>query len=265
MAAGAGRSTTRTRRRSTWTSCRAWARSPRLRGQLLAAGLPLGSAAGLGDAIAITDKLSPTYRVRGGEWGLSNPAGYARWFRRQQAVVLESIRARKMAAGTVYASVEDMPSHQYRTPLQDGIKLLKRHRDTMFDGNEDRPISIIITTLAARAYGGQDTIHATLEAILPRMGALIESRDGAPWIAKSVAPAREVRRQMVRDAKEEGALREVDPAGRQGLRRVPAGEWLLPDAGWPERPDWHVDRSQGGGQDGHGGAADRRTGCGCAG
>jgi hypothetical protein len=126
--------------------------------------------------------------VRGGEWGLSNPAGYARWFRRQQAVVLESIRARKMAAGTVYASVEDMPSHQYRTPLQDSIKLLKRHRDTMFDGDEDRPISIIITTLAARAYGGQDTIHATLEAILPRMGALIESRDGAPWIANPSHP-----------------------------------------------------------------------------
>lgn len=74
-----------------------------------------------------------------------------------------------MAARHVHASVEEFPNHQVRTPLQDAIKLLKRHRDVMFDGDEHRPISIIISTLAAEAYDGEQTIEETLRNILPKM------------------------------------------------------------------------------------------------
>ena len=68
------------------------------------------------------------------------------------------------------------------------IKLFKRHRDVMFDGDEDRPISIIISTLAATAYQGQRAIASTLAWVLPRMGELIENRGGQPWVANPSYP-----------------------------------------------------------------------------
>lgn len=48
--------------------------------------------------------------------------------------------------------VEDVPDYKIRTPLQRGIQLMKRHRDILFKNKEDKPISIIITTLAGKAY-----------------------------------------------------------------------------------------------------------------
>ena len=58
----------------------------------------------------------------------------------------------------------------------------------MFDGDEDRPISIIISTLAATAYQGQRTIADTLAWVLPRMGELFENRGGLPWVANPSYP-----------------------------------------------------------------------------
>ena len=61
-----------------------------------------------------------------------------------------------------------------KAPLQIAVQVLKRHRDIYFDGSDDAPISIIITTLAARAYQGQDSIYATLSHLLERMPNFIE-------------------------------------------------------------------------------------------
>ncbi len=120
-------------------------------------------------AIGITDKKHPGYQIRGAEWLISNPKGYARWFRLRQKTILEEARLQMKAEGRVYASVEEIPSYEVRTPLQDAIKLLKRHRDVMFDGDKHKPISIIITTIAAEAYQGESTISDTLKNILPKM------------------------------------------------------------------------------------------------
>lgn len=50
-------------------------------------------------------------------------------------------------------SVRAVPKYQSnKTPLQRAVQILKRHRDIMFAGDEDKPVSIIITTLAAKAY-----------------------------------------------------------------------------------------------------------------
>ena len=52
-------------------------------------------------------------------------------------------------------SVRAVPKYQSnKTPLQRAVQILKRHRDIMFAGDEDKPVSIIITTLAAKAYQG---------------------------------------------------------------------------------------------------------------
>lgn len=64
-----------------------------------------------------------------------------------------------------------LPDYKVRTPLQHSIMILKRHRDMMFARDEINccPISIIITTLAAHAYGGQDDVGEALFAILAGM------------------------------------------------------------------------------------------------
>ena len=80
-------------------------------------------------------------------------------------------------SGGIRAGVE--PSPQFlsvwdKTPLQVAIQLLKRHRDLRLNGNDDAPISIIITTLAARAYRGQNSVLATFFDLLQRMPLYIE-------------------------------------------------------------------------------------------
>ena len=48
--------------------------------------------------------------------------------------------------------------------------ILKRHRDMMFEDNsKDKPISIILTTLSAHAYNGEESIGSALLSILARM------------------------------------------------------------------------------------------------
>jgi hypothetical protein len=90
----------------------------------------------------------------------------------------------------VTASVDEIPDYKVRTPLQQSIQLLKRHRDCMFaNDGEHKPISIIITTLAAHAYNEEPTISAALHSILTRMDQYIEHRGDVAWVANPVNPA----------------------------------------------------------------------------
>lgn len=124
-------------------------------------------------AIVITDVESPVYDVLSDDWQRSNPKGYAEWFKQRMGDVFE--RRRRTLAESIKASVEDIPDYKIRTPLQSAIMILKRHRDGMFEGRHDeRPISIIITTLAAHAYNGEEKIADALYSILSRMDQFIE-------------------------------------------------------------------------------------------
>lgn len=140
-------------------------------------------------AIAITCMTSPTYRLVSGDWPRSNPKGYAAWFvERMGAVFIEKRRALFESASqrVLKASVEDIPVYEVRTPLQSAIMLLKHHRDTMFadDKDERKPISIILTTLAAHAYQGERTIVAALHRILKDMDRFI-GHDGTKRVVKN--------------------------------------------------------------------------------
>ena len=56
-----------------------------------------------------------------------------------------------------YATIEEVPTYELKTPLQRAIQLLKRHRDVMFaDNPEVAPISMILTNLSGRAYNGEE-------------------------------------------------------------------------------------------------------------
>lgn len=124
-------------------------------------------------AIAITDSDHEDYEVLSDEWPRSNPKGYAEWFKGRMAEAFERVRKELMEAEVrkgVRASVEDIPDYRVRTPLQQAIMILKRHRDDMFeDDPEVKPISIIITTLAAHSYDGETDVSSALLSILERM------------------------------------------------------------------------------------------------
>lgn len=136
-------------------------------------------------AIAITDNETPNYEQITNGWPRSNPKGYGKWFRERVVVAVE----RRRRAGGVYADVESMPTYKIKTPLQSAIMILKRHRDMMFVGRGDeRPISIILTTLAAHAYNGELTVGTALVAILARMDHFIQFVDGRYVIPNPTDP-----------------------------------------------------------------------------
>ncbi|MGF1461768.1 MAG: cyclic GMP-AMP synthase DncV-like nucleotidyltransferase [Maricaulaceae bacterium] len=140
-------------------------------------------------AISITDQKDPNYRVLSENWPTSNPLGFAAWFFEQMAERLLVEKRNFLRRKPIYDSVEDVPNHRVKTTLQKAIQLLKRHRDTMFaDDHDKKPISMIITTLSARAYGNEETLVEALSVILESMDAYIEDRGGVAWVANPVNP-----------------------------------------------------------------------------
>lgn len=126
-----------------------------------------------GTAIAITDNERFGYHDITNDWPRSNPRGYLDWFKGRMRAVLE--KRRRALAEAVKASVEAIPDYKVHTPLQSSIMILKRHRDIMYVKDELNccPISIIITTLAAHAYQGEEEIADALLSILSGMEAYI--------------------------------------------------------------------------------------------
>lgn len=118
-------------------------------------------------ALSITDDRNPNYTIISNEWNVSNPEGYYTWFIERNSlteggyILLEK------------AQVDSVPLYKQKTPLQRCIQILKRHRDIMFNDNESKPISIIITTLAAKAYNGESNMYVALSNILEKMPSMI--------------------------------------------------------------------------------------------
>jgi len=123
-------------------------------------------------ALRITDRESNNYdndpNIQ--NWLKSNPFGYARWFYNQAIIT-----TRKMFS--LNESIKPVPKYQKnKLPLQRAIQILKRHRDIMFNGDENKPISIIITTLAAKAYNQEDNVFDALTTIIGNMRKYIEKK-----------------------------------------------------------------------------------------
>ena len=89
-------------------------------------------------------------------WQFSNPIAYADWFHGVMAKEMED----KLKVIAKRMDIAQVPDWQVKTTLQQTVQALKRHRDIYFtDHLDQRPASIIITTLAAHAYrGGGDLL-----------------------------------------------------------------------------------------------------------
>jgi hypothetical protein len=138
-------------------------------------------------AICLTDKTFWNYNQYDDDWPRSNPRGYSSWFKERMKV--QYTARRKMIADTMRTGIEDVPEYLVKTPLQRSIQLLKRHRDIAFlDDPDNRPISIIITTLAALAYNNQADLIEALTDIVKQMPKYIKRTNGIVQILNPVNP-----------------------------------------------------------------------------
>jgi hypothetical protein len=113
-----------------------------------------------------------------------NPRGYREWFKTQMQERL--VEGRMKLAEEKRAQVEDIPDYEVRTTLQRAIQILKRHRDIKYEGDDDAPISIIITTLAAQAYNNDSNLFTALVTIIQGMRDHIRVEDDKHYVDNPV-------------------------------------------------------------------------------
>lgn len=153
-------------------------------------------------AIAITDNTLPNYDYLDEDWLRSNPKGYAEWFKGRMKIQFE-VR-RMVVAKSISAKAEDVPDYKVKTTLQRAVQVLKRHRDIMFEHDpDDRPISMIIATLAAHAYNNEADMYDALDAIIKGMPDYILTQNGSPWIPNPVNPEENFADKWKEDPKKE--------------------------------------------------------------
>lgn len=154
-------------------------------------------------AVAITDRRHPHFNQPTANWPTSNPRGFARWFEGRARLGRDQHTLERIRAG----SVEDVPPHEWKTPLQRSIQVYKRHRDVMFRSRpEIAPISMIITNLAAHAYQGEMDITEALRGILLRMPDFLQ--EVVPRVPNPTHPAEDYADKWRRDLRLERAFSE---------------------------------------------------------
>lgn len=145
-------------------------------------------------AIRMTDRNRNNYKWDSNtqNWPKSNPFGYAKWLKNRASLAL-------LKGVILRENVEPLPGYtQDKEPLIRIVQILKRHRDIMFGEDDcEKPISIIITTLAANAYSKETDILQGLLNVLEGMERYIEDRYSyehhkeIKWIANPVNPIEE--------------------------------------------------------------------------
>jgi len=112
-------------------------------------------------------------------WSCSDPSGYAAWFdRRNREAFLLVEKTQRLNIfrrdSAIFASVDEVPAQLVKTPLQRAIQIMKRHRDIRFNGDDSsdfKPISMIITTLAAKLYQNEADVFSALNNIITKLHA----------------------------------------------------------------------------------------------
>jgi hypothetical protein len=112
------------------------------------------------------------------DWTKSDPKGYGKWFKGRMKDKYD-LHHTELAIKEL-KEVEEIHDYLVKAQLQQSIQLMKRHRDIYFQDKreKDKPISIIITTLAGyvyEAYGVQEDLFQTLNLLSKNMVQVINS------------------------------------------------------------------------------------------
>ena len=109
-------------------------------------------------------------------WQRSNPKGYADWFR-------ERSKPTRLVEAKRHPSVADVPTWRTRNTLQRVVQVLKWHCMITFENDLDnRPPSILITTLAGHAYTGDTDLFTAIRNVLDGMPRYRQKNDGIWWV-----------------------------------------------------------------------------------
>ncbi|MBI5694990.1 MAG: nucleotidyltransferase [Nitrospirae bacterium] len=108
-----------------------------------------------------------------GAWKNSNPKGYAKWF-----------ETRATVSEVILKAAEPLPfpvAVNRKPPLKLAVQLLKRWRDVFFNKypSQIAPDSIVLTTLAAKAYKGEPHVTDAFSEIITQI---------CEWIDNSPIP-----------------------------------------------------------------------------
>ncbi len=114
------------------------------------------------------------------DWKESDPRAFAAWFERRSR---ERVEERFLTA-----SLSPLPTDIAAGlgALRKSVQLTKRHRDVVFNGNDDAPRSIVLTTLLAENYHGRRSTYLALRDSLWRVDAWAAAASGVPSVLNPV-------------------------------------------------------------------------------
>lgn len=104
-------------------------------------------------------------------WSSGNPKGFSNWFL-EIAAMAKNPFLKRYSDVLLKAQVETekLPEELYlKTPLQRAVQLTKRYRDIYFQKKDFRISSIVLTTLIAQFYEGEESIFEALDQVLNRI------------------------------------------------------------------------------------------------
>lgn len=102
----------------------------------------------------------------------SDPLRYADWFEQNTEV------RQRIMEKSASASVAPVPAREpanLKAPLRKIVQIIKRGRDLDFVGIDEIPSSILITTMASRAYRGEDDLAEGLDNVLRAMNTAMKN------------------------------------------------------------------------------------------
>lgn len=104
-------------------------------------------------------------------WSSGNPKGFSNWFLLVAAKAKNPFLKRYSdVLLKAQVETEKLPEELYlKTPLQRAVQLTKRYRDIYFQRKDYRVSSIVLTTLIAQFYEGEESIFETLDQVLNRI------------------------------------------------------------------------------------------------
>jgi len=104
-------------------------------------------------------------------WVISNPEGYALWFEKKY-IQQKDIYLHNFYPGMEIRAAQELPKddpNHLKQPLQHAVQLVKRYRDIYFENRENlAPSSIVLTTLVAQLYNGENSIYDTINKFAQR-------------------------------------------------------------------------------------------------
>jgi hypothetical protein len=134
-----------------------------------------------GSCLFVPDRKSQT-------WKHSNPKGYADWFESRCELALKLLMERRK----LMAKAEPIPSQEAaeeKAILRRVVQLLKRWRDVRYQREPKlAPISMVLTTMAAQAYGGEHTVTEAMTSVLNNFVSLIASSNPRVYVLNPANP-----------------------------------------------------------------------------